>query len=100
MSDCLDGWESGRMGDWLLLSVDHCTFPKLQNIIFDEEEDMAKYEKNERECCYEEMSKAVGGQSQPSEYHEEPMRNSYEDTRKSYYGDKGIDWSGMEKSRG
>lgn len=51
------------------------------------------------ECCYEEMTKSVGGQSEPSEYHDEPMRNNYEQTRKGY--DKnGLDWSGMEKKRG
>lgn len=47
------------------------------------------------DCCYEEMSKGPGGQSQPSEYHEEPMRNSYENSRKGY-NDNGLDWSKMK----
>ena len=55
--------------------------------------------KNEKDCSYEDMTKSVGGQSIPSAYHDEPMRNGYENTRKSYYGDKGIDWSGMEKGK-
>ena len=50
------------------------------------------------ECCYKEMTKDVGGQSMPSEYHEEPMRNSYEQGRKGYNAN-GLDWSGMEKSK-
>ena len=33
------------------------------------------------ECCYEEMTKAVGGQSQPQPYHDEPLRNAYENAR-------------------
>lgn len=49
------------------------------------------------ECCYKEMSNGVGGQSEPQDYHEEPMRNEYEINRKSHYGEKGIDWSGMKK---
>lgn len=48
------------------------------------------------ECCYEEMSKGVGGQSIPSEYHDEPLRNAYENDRKSFMGVKGVDWSGMK----
>ena len=51
------------------------------------------------ECCYEEMTKAVGGQSEPQPYHDEPLRNGYENTRKSFMGDKGFDWSGMEKGK-
>jgi hypothetical protein len=47
------------------------------------------------DCCYEQMSKSVGGQSIPAEYHEEPARNSYEDKRKGY-NDDGLDWSGMK----
>ena len=53
--------------------------------------------KDNKDCCYEEMTKGVGGQSMPSEYHDEPMINSYENKRKSFMGDKGFDWSGMEK---
>ncbi len=49
------------------------------------------------ECCYEEMTKSVGGQSEPSEYWHEPPVNEYENARKSFYGPKGFDWSGMEK---
>lgn len=52
--------------------------------------------KDDKECCYEEMSKGVGGQSIPSEYHNPPMINEYENSRKSFYGDKGVDWSGMK----
>jgi hypothetical protein len=58
------------------------------------------------EWGYEEMSGEgkEGGQSITridnsihSEYHDEPMCNSYEMNRKSFYGPKGFDWSGMEK---
>jgi hypothetical protein len=56
---------------------------------------MEKY--SHKECCYKEMSKSVGGQSQPQEYWEEPIRNEYENTRKSFYGENGVDWSGMRK---
>lgn len=52
---------------------------------------MAKY--SEKECCYEEMSKAVGGQSQPQACWDEPFRNSYENTRKE---GNNWNWSGME----
>lgn len=51
--------------------------------------------KESKECCYEEMSKSVGGQSQPQEYHEEPMRNTYEDSRKGWNAN-GYDQSGMK----
>lgn len=50
------------------------------------------------ECCYQEMTHDVGGQSMPSEYHDEPMRNKYENDRKGY-NSKGLDWSGMEKRK-
>jgi len=50
-----------------------------------------------KDCDYEDMTKAVGGQSEPSAIWDEPYRNNYENTRKNFYGDKGIDWSGMEK---
>jgi hypothetical protein len=50
------------------------------------------------ECCYEEMSKVVGGQSIPSEYHEEPMRNSYEQGRKGWNAN-GYDQSGMKNEK-
>ena len=65
---------------------------------------MPKYE--DKDCCYEKMSDEGkdGGQSITkidnsihSKYWDEPMGNNYENTRKSFYGDKGFDWSGMEK---
>lgn len=48
-----------------------------------------------KDCCYEEMTKSVGGQSIPSEYHEEPMENKYEKSRKGYNAN-GLDQSGMK----
>ena len=51
------------------------------------------------ECCYEEMTHGVGGQSMPSEYWKEPLRNNYENTRKSFYGENGVDWSAMRKEK-
>ncbi|CAB4133963.1 hypothetical protein UFOVP265_50 [uncultured Caudovirales phage] len=57
---------------------------------------MDKYK--EEDCCYEHMSKGIGGQSIPSAYWSEPYVNSYENTRKGY--DKnGLDWSGMVKEK-
>ena len=47
------------------------------------------------ECCYEEMTKTVGGQSQPQPYHDEPCRNEYEMSRKGY-NVNGLDQSGMK----
>jgi len=52
-----------------------------------------------KDCDYEEMTKSVGGQSQPQPYHDEPMINSYENTRKSFYGEDGVDWSGMKGNK-
>jgi hypothetical protein len=51
--------------------------------------------KNQRdkECCYEEMTKGIGGQSQPSEYWNEPYENKYE-ARK--WNSDGYDQSGMK----
>lgn len=49
-----------------------------------------------KECDYEEMTKSVGGQSQPQPYHDEPMVNGYEGSRKSFMGNNGFDWSGMK----
>ena len=46
------------------------------------------------ECCYEEMTKSVGGQSQPSEYWHESFRNEYENREKGWNSD-GYDQSGM-----
>ena len=51
---------------------------------------------NEKDCCYEEMTKTVGGQSQPQPYWNEPMINNYENNRKSY-NVNGLDQSGMER---
>lgn len=42
------------------------------------------------ECCYKEMTKKVGGQSQPQEYHNEPMRNAYENAEKANYDQSGM----------
>jgi hypothetical protein len=53
----------------------------------------------EHECCYQEMTKGIGGQSMPSECWDEPYQNNYEQTRKSYNAN-GLDWSGMEKRHG
>jgi len=47
------------------------------------------------ECCYEEMSKGVGGQSMPSECWDEPSRNNYENSRKGY-NVNGLDQSAMK----
>lgn len=52
----------------------------------------------EYDCCYEEMTSDIGGQSQPQEYWHENVRNEYENKRKSFYGEKGFDWSGMRDS--
>ncbi len=66
---------------------------------------MGKY--NRDECCYEYMADEGkdGGQSITkvdnsihSEYWDEPLCNSYEMNRKSFYGPNGFDWSGMKKS--
>lgn len=50
------------------------------------------------DCCYEEMSNGVGGQSMPSECWDEEYRNGYENTRKGY-NDDGLDQSGMERHK-
>lgn len=47
------------------------------------------------DCCYEEMTKGVGGQSMPSECWDEAPRNSYENSRKGY-NVNGLDQSGMD----
>lgn len=52
--------------------------------------------KTHTECDYEEMTHEVGGQSQPEDYWEEPMQNDYEINHKKFYGDNGVDWSGMK----
>lgn len=60
---------------------------------------MANKNERDKECCYEEMTKAVGGQSEPSEYHDAPLINGYETTRKSFMGDKGFDQSDMKGAK-
>lgn len=66
---------------------------------------MTKYD---RDCSYEEMSGGgkSGGQSITkidnsihSEYHNPPLINEYENSRKSFYGPKGVDWSAMENKK-
>lgn len=51
-----------------------------------------------RDCCYEEMTKGIGGQSILSDYWDEPYCNDYEHTRKGY-NMNGLDQSGMEKRK-
>ena len=67
---------------------------------------MDKYERDE--CCYEYMSNEGknGGQSITkvdnsihSEYWNKPLINNYENTRKSFYGNNGVDWCDMKKSK-
>lgn len=48
---------------------------------------------DQKYCCYEEMSQGVGGQSIPSECHDESMRNAYENGRKE---GNNWNWSGMK----
>ena len=45
------------------------------------------------ECNYAEMTKSVGGQSQPQPYWEVPLRNNYE---MSKWNSNGYDQSGMK----
>jgi hypothetical protein len=45
------------------------------------------------ECNYAEMTKSVGGQSQPQEYHDEPLQNAWEMKR---WNSNGYDQSGMK----
>jgi len=51
--------------------------------------------KDNKDCCYEEMTNKVGGQSQSQEYWNEPYVNSYENSRKGY-NSNGLDQSGMK----
>lgn len=53
-------------------------------------------DKHSKDCCYEEMTKGIGGQSIPSEYWEEPYVNSYESSK---WNSNGFDQSGMEKRK-
>ena len=57
---------------------------------------MKKSGKDIDECCFEEMQndKAIG-QSSLSEYHDEPIRNGYEQGRKGWNAN-GYDQSGMK----
>lgn len=57
---------------------------------------MKKYNSADKECCYEEITSSVGGQSQPQDCFDEPFCNDYEHSRKSFYGKNGVDWSGMK----
>lgn len=61
-----------------------------------------------KDCSYQDMTNGgkEGGQSITkidnsihSEIWDEPMRNDYENTRKSFMGDKGFDWSGMKGNK-
>lgn len=54
-----------------------------------------KNSKDYDECCYQEMTNDVGGQSEPQPYHDEPLRNSYENGRKGWNAN-GYDQSGMK----
>jgi hypothetical protein len=45
-------------------------------------------------CCYEEMTHGIGGQSILSEYWDEPLCNNYEHKK---WNSDGYDQSGMEK---
>ena len=103
MADRLDGWATGRMGDWLLTCVEHYDFQKLSKTVFEEEDDMEK-----KDCSYEEMSAEGkdGGQSITkidnsihSQYWNEPYVNKYEEKRKSFMGAKGYDQSGMKGAK-
>ncbi len=49
--------------------------------------------KDPKDCCYEEMTKGIGGQSIPSEYWHEPMQNDYEAKK---WNSNGYDQSGMK----
>jgi hypothetical protein len=53
-----------------------------------------KYDKQNKDCCYEEMTDSVGGQSQPQPYWNEAMQNEYERNKKSNF-----DQSGMKTGR-
>lgn len=52
------------------------------------------------ECSYEEMHHGIGGQSIEQPYHYDDARpNEYENSRKSFYGPNGFDWSDMRSER-
>ena len=44
-----------------------------------------------KDCEYADMTKAVGGQSEPQPYFDPPARNNYENTRKA---NNNWNWSG------
>lgn len=54
--------------------------------------------KKAEDCCYQEMTKSTGGQSIPSEYHNPPMVNEYENSRKGW-NVGGYDQSGMRGNK-
>ena len=56
---------------------------------------MANKSEKDSECCYEGMTKGIGGQSIPSEYWDAPYENSYETGRKGWNAN-GYDQSGMK----
>ena len=43
------------------------------------------------ECSYQEMTKEVGGQSQPQPYWKEQLQNEYEKMRKSNFNQSGAE---------
>jgi len=71
---------------------------QILGIRLQEDEQMKKNGYDYDECCYEEMTRGIGGQSQPSECWHEPLRNNYEMTRKNYNAN-GLDQSAMEAHR-
>ena len=52
-----------------------------------------------KNVSYCSMSDGIGGQSIEQPYHEDEGQNGYERNHKSFYGEKGFDWSGMRKSK-
>jgi hypothetical protein len=42
------------------------------------------------ECCYEEMTDRVGGQSQPQPCYDEPFQNEYEMRRNNQFDQSGM----------
>jgi hypothetical protein len=49
--------------------------------------------KKVKDCDYADMTKIVGGQSEPSLTWDPPMRNTYENTRKA---ENNWNWSGTD----
>jgi hypothetical protein len=52
-----------------------------------------------KDVSFQSMCDKVGGQSMQSEYHPDEGQNEYERNHKSFYGENGFDWSGMEKGK-